>query len=235
MPDASDRQRRHPPRRPAPRASRTVPPSIMPVPRARLRHTLTFAELDTHSGQLARGLDEIGIRRGMRTVLMVPPVLEFFALTFALFKVGAVPVLIDPAWASATSASAWPRPSPRRSSASRRPTSPGGSCGWAERHDPHHGHDRQPAVRRPAHRFANSEQIGEQARPAARSPTRAADETAAILFTSGSTGVAKGAVYTHGIFAAQVEYSETDLRHRAGRDRPVARSRCSPCSPRPWA
>ncbi|HEX4591925.1 MAG TPA: fatty acid CoA ligase family protein, partial [Gemmataceae bacterium] len=32
-----------------------------------------------------------------------------------------------------------------------------------------------------------------------------ADETAAILFTSGSTGIAKGAVYSHGIFAAQVE------------------------------
>src|SRR5262249_42512149 len=29
-------------------------------------------------------------------------------------------------------------------------------------------------------------------------------EAAAILFTSGSTGPAKGAVYTHGIFAAQV-------------------------------
>ncbi len=32
------------------------------------------------------------------------------------------------------------------------------------------------------------------------------DETAAILFTTGSTGPAKGAVYTHGIFDAQVRH-----------------------------
>ena len=80
---------------------------------------------------------------------------------------------------------------------------------------------------------ANSRQIGERLGPLPVADTRA-DETAAILFTSGSTGVAKGAVYTHGIFAAQVEYSEERLRHRAGRGRPLARSRCSPCSPRRW-
>src|SRR5262249_52361182 len=56
----------------------------------------TFRELDDQSSTLARGLERVGIKRGMRTVLMVNPSLEFFALTFALFKLGAVPVLVDP-------------------------------------------------------------------------------------------------------------------------------------------
>src|SRR6185437_16390537 len=63
--------------------------------RIRYRH-YTYRELNAESDALARGFEQIGIRRGMRTVLMVTPSLEFFALTFALFKVGAVIVLIDP-------------------------------------------------------------------------------------------------------------------------------------------
>src|SRR4029077_12934402 len=57
---------------------------------------LTFSDLDLLSGQLARGLHEVGIRRDVRTALMVRPSFDFFALTFALLKVGAVPVMIDP-------------------------------------------------------------------------------------------------------------------------------------------
>ena len=56
----------------------------------------TYQQLDQASDHLAYGFERIGLRRGMRTALMVPPSLDFFALTFALFKLGAVPVLIDP-------------------------------------------------------------------------------------------------------------------------------------------
>src|SRR5680860_670031 len=56
----------------------------------------TFQQLETESNRIANGLTRAGITRGVRTVLMVKPSLEFFALTFALFKVGAVPVMVDP-------------------------------------------------------------------------------------------------------------------------------------------
>jgi acyl-CoA synthetase (AMP-forming)/AMP-acid ligase II len=56
----------------------------------------TFRQLDRESDVLARGLTAAKIGPRVRTALMVRPGHEFFALTFALFKAGAVPVLIDP-------------------------------------------------------------------------------------------------------------------------------------------
>src|SRR5688500_1533326 len=57
---------------------------------------LTCAELDARSDAIAAGLAQHGIVRGTRTVVMVRPTPEFFLLMFALFKSGAVPVLVDP-------------------------------------------------------------------------------------------------------------------------------------------
>src|SRR5262245_21111225 len=52
----------------------------------RPRHThWTFRQLDRESDAAARSLERRGVGRGVRTVLMVKPSLEFFALTFALF------------------------------------------------------------------------------------------------------------------------------------------------------
>ncbi|MDP6958538.1 MAG: AMP-binding protein, partial [Planctomycetota bacterium] len=56
----------------------------------------TYRELNEASDQVARGLPQYGIQKGTRTVVMVKPSLELFALTFGLFKLGAIPILIDP-------------------------------------------------------------------------------------------------------------------------------------------
>ena len=57
---------------------------------------LTFRALEELSNRFANGLIEAGIQRGMRTLLMVRPGKEFIGLVFAMFKIGAVPVMIDP-------------------------------------------------------------------------------------------------------------------------------------------
>ncbi|MEW2417993.1 AMP-binding protein [Streptomyces sp. NPDC046866] len=58
--------------------------------------TLTYGALQQTVEELAAGFTRAGITKGTRTVLMAPPGPELFALAFALFRVGAVPVVVDP-------------------------------------------------------------------------------------------------------------------------------------------
>ncbi|MFE9933220.1 fatty acid CoA ligase family protein [Streptomyces sp. NPDC005533] len=58
--------------------------------------TLTYGALQQTVEELAHGLRSAGITRATKTVLMAPPGPELFALCFALFRVGAVPVVVDP-------------------------------------------------------------------------------------------------------------------------------------------
>jgi olefin beta-lactone synthetase len=57
---------------------------------------LTYAELEARSDQFARILHQSGIRPGCKTVLMIPPGLDLYTMVFAMFKVGAVPIVVDP-------------------------------------------------------------------------------------------------------------------------------------------
>jgi olefin beta-lactone synthetase len=56
----------------------------------------TFGELCLLTEKYASGLQENGITRGMKTIVLVKPGLDFFAVGFALLRIGAVPVMIDP-------------------------------------------------------------------------------------------------------------------------------------------
>ncbi len=62
----------------------------------RIYDTCTFAQLEAETNRLASGLRAYGVTPGTRLALMVRPGREFIALVFALFKAGAVVVLIDP-------------------------------------------------------------------------------------------------------------------------------------------
>lgn len=168
---------------------------------ARGWRTTTYAELDARAAAIAHGLRAEGLDRGDRVALLVRPGLDLIALTFALFLVGAVPVVVDPGMGARALVRCLARTRPRA------------FLGVPLAHALRRLHARQlPSVEIDVvvgpRRFPFTRTLHEvEARgggafePAATS----ADDPAAILFTSGSTGPAKGVLYHHGAFAAQIE------------------------------
>ncbi|MCP4761286.1 MAG: AMP-binding protein [archaeon] len=57
---------------------------------------ITFEQLDKDSDCYAYGLEENGITRGTKTIIMVKPGRDTIVLLYALLKIGAVPVVVDP-------------------------------------------------------------------------------------------------------------------------------------------
>ena len=59
-------------------------------------HSLDFKELNARADSFAHILSDGGVKAGKRVMLMVKPSADFICLTFALFKIGAPVILIDP-------------------------------------------------------------------------------------------------------------------------------------------
>ncbi|MEX2121743.1 MAG: AMP-binding protein [Pirellulales bacterium] len=182
--------------------AKTRPDSLAVVaPRGRGYESITFKELDQYSDRAARGLRKLGVVPGTRMALLVKPGIEFVALVFALFKAGAVAILIDPGMGRRSLVDCLDEARPegfvaipmahlvRKLLRSR--------FREARIHVvvARHWLGREPTltslVRRP---WSGGELAA----------TRAGDP-AAIIFTSGSTGPPKGVLYSHGNFDRQVD------------------------------
>ncbi|MEO6875575.1 MAG: fatty acid CoA ligase family protein [Opitutaceae bacterium] len=161
--------------------------------------TLSFAELDAEASAWCDRLTAAGIHRGDRVLVMVRQGLPLIAAVFALFRLGAVPVVIDPGMGRKAFLACVARSQPRA------------LVGI-------------PLAQVMSHVFrvafasvkiriwaSGSMTARQNPSPIAHHPSpggevsSAAADLAAILFTSGSTGAPKGVCYEHGMFEAQVQ------------------------------
>ncbi|GAB3525001.1 olefin beta-lactone synthetase [Photobacterium alginatilyticum] len=183
---------------------------------------LNFAALDAESDRIARVLAEYGITRGMKAVLMVTPSLDFFALTFALFKAGVIPILVDPGMGIKNLRQCFAEAEPDAfigipkahiarclfgwgKSSVRRLLTVGGSELFAKVFG---GTSLKALLKADANYQASS---ANNKTPITHNMALLGDdEMAAILFTSGSTGTPKGVVYTHAMFEAQINVLKND-------------------------
>jgi acyl-CoA synthetase (AMP-forming)/AMP-acid ligase II len=162
---------------------------------------ISFRQLEDDSNLLADGLRSLGVAPRTRLVLMVRPSIDFISLVFALFKAGAVTVLIDPGMGRKNLLRCLAEAEPegfvaiplvhairsvlrRRFPQARHFVTVGRRWFWGG--------------------TTIAQLRARQRSPGFQPAATQADDPAAIIFTTGSTGPPKGTLYLHGNFDRQV-------------------------------
>lgn len=161
---------------------------------------ITFGELERTINALAAGLTQYGISNGTRAVLAVRPGIEFVALVFALFRAAAVPIVVDPGMGR------------KNMLACIGEAKPEALIGISAAHalsqvfrKPFASVTKRVTVgRRWFWGGKTYSQLASVDASSYRAPRTQGNDLAAILFTSGATGVPKGVEYEHGMFDGQV-------------------------------
>ena len=150
--------------------------------------TLTFGELESRSNRVAEALRARGIARGDRLAFLLANRVEIIDLWLACVKLGVIVVPINVLYQSREIAHIVGDAEPRAviTTAARRADLPAGVPAW-DVDALHHDASATDADGRPA---------------CVRETVCDADTPMALVYTSGTTGASKGAVLTHGNFAA---------------------------------
>lgn len=183
-----------------------------------------FIGLHQQSDIIAQALISYGVKPGMKTVLMVTPSIEFFALTFALFKAGIIPILVDPGMGIKNLKQCFKEAEPDAFIGIPKAHIARLLFNWGK-----------PSVKKCitvngdnliGNLLAKSiggislakmiRRYSTQATPDFESIKLDNTAMAAIMFTSGSTGSPKGVVYSHKMFEAQISALQGDYAIKPG-------------------
>lgn len=203
------------------RAAELPDSPALKIPRGRSRTgridylTLTFAELDAEVEAWVVSFRQRGVQPGDRVLVMVRQGLPLIAAAFALFKHGAVPIVIDPGMGLKNFLTCVEHSHPRILL----------GIPFAQlisrvfRRSFQTVKVRLPASGNPLARLTEKSKPDnrlERHAPPIDPLFREATDLAAILFTSGSTGPPKGVCYEHGMFDAQVRLIQATYQIEPG-------------------
>lgn len=162
----------------------------------------TFAQLEADVALLAAGLRAAGLKPGARVALLITPSADFIALTFALYRAGAITVLIDPGIGLPAMKRCLEEAAPEAFAGVTKAHIARLLFGWAPSSKLNITAGKKlfwgGLTLDDLRRMGNG--AGDTMLHGIPADT---PETASINFTSGSTGAPKGAVYTHAMLHAQ--------------------------------
>jgi olefin beta-lactone synthetase len=163
--------------------------------------SISFKELDGESSDIASGLKQYGLKKGTRVLLFIPFSIKFISTCFALFKAGAVPILIDSGLGKRNIIKCVNETKAQGIIASPAVHLASKFFQKSFRHIKHRIHTGSSWL----WKGFTLEDLGNIAELNFTYNDTLSSDPAAILFTSGSTGSPKGVVYTHGMFSHQLD------------------------------
>ncbi|HEX5614889.1 MAG TPA: alpha/beta fold hydrolase, partial [Acidimicrobiia bacterium] len=163
--------------------------------------SITFAELAADVQRVASGLAAHGVEAGDRVALLVPPGPDLAACIYACWRMGAVAVLVDAGLGARGISRALKSADPRHLIGIPRALTAGRALRWPGR--PISTVALPAAAARAVGASTTLDALRALGEGRAAPPPPAATDVAAVVFTSGATGPAKGVVYRHHQLEAQ--------------------------------